>query len=416
MADYGNGGMLVNTSQNFVNAYTGEAQAFDANHTMDPQMKSYYRTRALKNARPKMVFAQFGKKQPLPNGNGTTVEWRKRNKFADVGRLIEGVIPKGKKFGYSMVTADIYEYGDYTAITKWLMDHAIDPVKEDASAEIVAAGYNTLDKLVRNELLTGTNVMYAPKGDGTEVTSRADLDDTCIMTTELIARVVAHLAAADAPRIGGAKAVCVTHPFVIHDIMMNNPDWVEAHKYADPKAIFNGEVGMYMGVRFVDTTNAKVYKARNLAGNTANLAVDGAVQNATVLAFDGGAVGNGDLVGRAVTIGGTECIIMANTENQMIVDRPITANDNAVIAPEGGGADGTAAFASIFLTEEAYGIIDPEAGGLDLIIKNPNEVGGPLNQFGTVGVKFSTGAKILYEENIVRVESGSTLGNVAEGN
>lgn len=416
MADYGNGGMLVNTSQNYVNAYTGAAQAFDSQNTMTPQMKSYYRTQALKNARPKMVFAQFGKKQPLPNHNGTTVEWRKANKFADVGRLIEGVIPKGKKFGYSMVTADIYEYGDYTAITKWLMDHAIDPVKEDASNEITAAGYNTLDKLVRNELLTGTNVMYAPKAAGTEVTSRSAIDDTCIMTTELIAKVVAHLAAADAPRIGNAKAVCIAHPFVIHDIMINNDDWVEAHKYADPKAIYNGEVGMYMGVRFVDSTNAKVYKARNLAGTTANLAVNGAVTNSNVVTFDGGTVGDGDLVGRAVTIGSTECTILANTATQMILDKNITAADNAVIAPEGGGANGAAVFASIFLTEEAYGVIDPEAGGLELIIKNPNEVGGPLNQFGTVGVKFSTGAKILYEEHIVRVESGSSLGEVAEGN
>lgn len=416
MADYGNGGMLVNTSKNFVNAYTGDAQAFDSQNTMAPQMKSYYRTQALKNARPKMVFAQFGKKQPLPNHNGTTVEWRKANKFADVGRLIEGVIPKGKKFGYSMVTADIYEYGDYTAITKWLMDHAIDPVKEDASNEITAAGYNTLDKLVRNELLTGTNVMYAPKAAGTEVTSRSAIDDTCIMTTELIAKVVAHLAAADAPRIGNAKAVCIAHPFVIHDIMINNDDWTEAHKYADPKAIYNGEVGMYMGVRFVDSTNAKVYKARNLAGTTANLAVNGAVTNSNVVTFDGATVGDGDLVGRAVTIGSTACTILANTATQMILDKNITAADNAVIAPEGGGASNAAVFASIFLTEEAYGVIDPEAGGLDLIIKNPNEVGGPLNQFGTVGVKFSTGAKILYEEHMVRVESGSSLGEFAEGN
>ena len=416
MADYGNGGMLVNTSQNFVNAYTGEAQPFDAAHSMEVQNKEFYKTRALKNARAKRVFAQFGKQQPLPNNNGTTVEWRKRNKFADVGRLIEGVIPKGKKFGYSSVTADIYEYGDYTAITKWLTDHAIDPVKTDASEEITEAGYNTLDKLVRNELLTGTNVIYAPKGDGTEVTSRAQIDNSCIMTTELIARVTAHLAAADAPRIQGAKAVCIAHPFVIHDIMVNNKEWTEAHKYADPKAIFNGEVGMYMGVRFIDSTNAKVYKARNLAGNTANLAVNGIVTESNMLKFDGGVVGDGDLVGRAVTIGSVPCVIMANTADSMILDRPISAADNAVIAPEGGGEGGAAVFASMFLTEEAFGIIDPEAGGLDLIIKSPQEVGGPLEQFGTVGVKFSTGAKILYEEHIVRVESGSSLGDMAEGN
>lgn len=416
MPDYGNGGMLVNTSQNFVNAYTGEAQNFDAAHSMEAQNKEFYKTRALKNARAKKVFAQFGKHQPLPNNNGTTVEWRKPNKFADVGRLIEGVIPKGKKFGYSSVTADIYEYGDYLALTKWLTDHAIDPVKTDAAEEITEAGYNTLDKTVRNELLTGTNVIYAPKGDGTEVTSRSEIDDTCIMTTKLIAKVTAHLAAADAPRIGSAKAVCITHPFVIHDIMNNNPEWTDAHKYADPKAIFNGEVGMYMGVRFIDSTNAKVFKARNLAGSTASLLVNGEVKDANSLKFDGGVVGNGDLVGRGVTIGGTHCIIVGNTEDTLLLDRPITAADNAVIASEGGGANGTAVFVSTFLTQDAFGIIDPEAGGLDLIMKAPREAGGPLEQFGTVGVKFSTGVKILYDEHIVRVESGSSLGEMAEGN
>ena len=135
-----------------------------------------------------------------------------------------------------------------------------------------------------------------------------------------------------------------------------------------------------------------------------------------MLKFDGGVVNDGDLTGRGVTIGGVPCVIVGNTADSMLLDRPISAADNAVIAPEGGGAGGAAVFASIFLTEDAFGVIDPEAGGLDLIIKDPNAVGGPLNQFGTVGVKFSTGAKILYEENIVRVESGSSLGDMAEGN
>lgn len=416
MADYGNGGVLVNTSQNYVNAYTGEAQAFDNKNTMAPQNKEYYKTMALKNARPKKIFAQFGKRQPLPNGNGTTVEWRKPNTFGDVGRLIEGVIPKGKKFGYSMVTADIYEYGDYTALSTWLMDHAIDPVKTDAASEITEAGYNTMDKLVRNELLTGTNVMYAPKADGTEVTSRSAIDDTCLLTPQLIAKVVAALAGVDAPKIGNDRAVALAHPFVLHDIMQDKEGWIDVHKYADPSAIFNGEVGKYMGVRFIDSTNAKIFKAKNLAGDVANLAVNGAVTNKNIVKFDGAAVEDGDLVGRGVTIGGVPCVIVGNTATQLTLDRNITASDNAVIAPEGGGAGGTAVFATTFLANEAYGIIDPEAGGLDVIMKSPDEVGGPLNQFGTVGVKFKTGAKILYDEYIVRVESGSSLGGVAEGN
>ena len=51
MADYGNGGVLVNTTSNYVNAYTGEQTAFDSVNTMSPQMKTYYNTEALENAK-----------------------------------------------------------------------------------------------------------------------------------------------------------------------------------------------------------------------------------------------------------------------------------------------------------------------------------------------------------------------------
>ena len=34
--------------------------------------------------------------------------------------------------------------------------------------------------------------------------------------------------------------------------------------------------------------------------------------------------------------------------------------------------------------KDAFGVIDPEGGGLETIIKDKKEVGGPLEQFGTV--------------------------------
>ena len=42
---------------------------------------------------------------------------------------------------------------------------------------------------------------------------------------------------------------------------------------------------------------------------------------------------------------------------------------------------------------------------LEMIIKDKGQVGGPLNQFSTLGYKFSSAAKILYEDRMVRVES-----------
>ena len=61
--------------------------------------------------------------------------------------------------------------------------------------------------------------------------------------------------------------------------------------------------------------------------------------------------------------------------------------------------------------KDAFGIIDPEGAGMETIIKDRAQVGGPLNQFSTVGCKFSTGAKILYHERLLTIECTSSYGN-----
>ena len=45
---------------------------------------------------------------------------------------------------------------------------------------------------------------------------------------------------------------------------------------------------------------------------------------------------------------------------------------------------------------------------METIIKSRKEIGGPLEQFGTVGTKFEMAAKILYQERMCTVWSGSS--------
>lgn len=51
--------------------------------------------------------------------------------------------------------------------------------------------------------------------------------------------------------------------------------------------------------------------------------------------------------------------------------------------------------------KDAFGVVDPAGAGMETIIKDKAQVGGPLNQFSTVGTKFSMAAKILYPTRIV---------------
>ena len=113
---FADAGTMVNATGNYVNAYTGETQAFDAANSLSGELKTFYDTELLENARVEMFYAQFGKKQALPANHGTTVEWRKWNTFAPAEQLQEGVIPTGQKFGMSVKQSAIEQYGTSAAI------------------------------------------------------------------------------------------------------------------------------------------------------------------------------------------------------------------------------------------------------------------------------------------------------------
>lgn len=78
--------------------------------------------------------------------------------------------------------------------------------------------------------------------------------------------------------------------------------------------------------------------------------------------------------------------------------------------------DSAAVYATLFLGKDAFGILDPEGEGMEMIIKPKGQIGGPLEQFSTIGYKFCHGAKILYQERLLRVETGSHYSAVDEAN
>lgn len=311
---------------------------------MSPTMKTFYDTTLLENAREQMVFTQLGKKQPL---HGNKVEWRKFNTFEKaLNPLTEGVIPTGKTFGMTSIEATTNQYGDFVAVTDRLELESYDDVIFGATEEMGAAEGETYDTLTRNILVTGNSYAYAPKinastGAKTVVSSRANLDETALLTPELVAQTVTWLKKNKAPKFDGNSYVMVIHPSQAYDLRQSK-DWVEAHKYADVQPIFNGEIGMLHGMRFIESNNVKVVETASASGKVCYLS----------LAFG----------------------------------------------------------------KDAFGVLDPEGEGMEMIIKDRSQVGGPLNQFSTIGYKFNHGAKILYEERMIRVETGSSYSAVDEAN
>lgn len=347
-------GALVNATGSYVNAYTGATTAFDTANSMSGELKTFYDTSLLVNARADMYYAQFATKQPLPKGRGKTVEWRKWNTFARASKLQEGVIPTGQKFGMTVKTASIDQYGTYAAITDQLELHAYDDVILGATEEMGASAAETQEVLIRDALLTNTNVLYcdnitlATGAVASTPTSPATMEASAtvmsLFTPTMAARAVTIMKKNKVPTIGG-KYYCVIHPSVAYDLRQNK-DWLDVHKYAATSEIFNGEIGELHGMRFVEDTFAPI-------------------------------LGGDDYKNKA----------------------------------------GTKTYASYCFGKDAFGIINPEGGGLEMIVKPKEQAGGPLNQFSTVGYKFETnGATVLYSERTLRIMSCSSYSATDEVN
>lgn len=229
---------------------------------LSPEMKTFYDMTLIDEASANLVHDQFGQKRPIPKGSGKTIEFRK---FAPLAKattaLTEGVTPTGKALSVTAITATVAQYGDFITQSDVLELTALDNTILEATKLLGKQAGATLDTITRNVLQSGTNVTYCPKvaanGTETAVTSRTDLDNTAQLTVKVIQQVVAKLRGVNAPTING-KYVAIVHPYVAYDLM-RDPEWIDAHKYAQPENLYEGEIGEIAGVRFVQTTEAKIY-------------------------------------------------------------------------------------------------------------------------------------------------------------
>ena len=224
------------------------------NADLSPENKTFYDMTLIQEASAQLVHDQFGVKKPIPANGGKTIEFRK---FVSYGKALtplqEGVTPQGKAVKVESITSTVDQYGDYTMLTDVLDLTAIDHVVLETTKNHGRQAGMTLDTVTRDVLHSGTNVSYCGGGD-----SRKTLTKDNKLTVDVIMQTVAKLRAMNAPTING-KYVAIIHPYVAYDLM-TDPAWVDAHKYTTPTNLYEGEIGEIAGVRFVQSSEAKIYK------------------------------------------------------------------------------------------------------------------------------------------------------------
>jgi N4-gp56 family major capsid protein len=239
-----------------------DLQLFATNTTgsenLSLENKEYYDKNLIREAEANLIHDQFGQKKPIPKNGGKQIEFRK---FASLGKsltpLTEGVPPLGQSLKVTKVEATVSQYGDFVELSDLLDLTAIDPVVVETVKLIGSQAGLSLDTITRDILQSNTNAFYCPKKDGTVVDNRTELDATCLLTVDVIKDVVALLKRDNAPKIDGSY-IAIVHPFVAKDIM-SDPQWIDAYKYTTPENIFAGELGKIAGVRFIESSEAKVY-------------------------------------------------------------------------------------------------------------------------------------------------------------
>ena len=252
---------------------------FDAktNVTTDPglsnEMKTFYSNYLINLAEPELVHDQFGQKHPIPKNGGKTIEFRKYSALPKaLTALTEGVTPAGQKLSMSVITATVAQYGGFIELSDVLLLTAIDNNLMQATTALASQAGRTLDTITREVLVGGTNVQYA---EG-QVSARANLvggsatdANNHYMTVEAVRKAVRTLKVMNTPRINGSF-VGIIHPDCAHDLM-SDPKWVNVKTYSDPSGIYEGEIGKIEGVRFVETSEAKIWKkaGKNMATGSA---------------------------------------------------------------------------------------------------------------------------------------------------
>jgi N4-gp56 family major capsid protein len=159
----------------------------------------------------------------------------------------------------SQVTVTLNEYGNAVVTTAKLRGTAFLDV-DSAAANII--GYNagdSIDQVVREVLAAGTNVVYATGGTTTP-TSRESISTDDILAADDVRKVTAQLRGANVATFDGSY-IGFIHPDVSYDFRSatDAAAWRTPANYVNPEGIYNGEIGKFESVRFVETSRAKVF-------------------------------------------------------------------------------------------------------------------------------------------------------------
>lgn len=233
-------------------------------------VNNFYDRTLLKAARPLLVHLKWAQVRDLPRKGSGVIKFRRYSLLAaNTTALTEGVTPSGVQLSVTDVTATVAQYGDYVTLTDYLQMTTLDPVLTETADLLGQQAGNSLDQICRDVIVAGTTVQYA-----STASSRATVTASMKLTRQEVREAVRTLQNNDARKVTrmvnpstgfnttplNASFVGIITENTLYDLK-NEAGWTPVEEYSSQKDVMEGEVGKMDDVRFVMTTNAKIFSS-----------------------------------------------------------------------------------------------------------------------------------------------------------
>lgn len=235
------------------------------------EVNNVYDRNLLMRAVPLLVHTKFAQVRDIKSNQGTnTVKFRRyTNLSAATTPLTEGITPAGSTVSTTELTATCLNYGDFLIFTDVVETESVDPILVEFSDLLGDQAGDTLDQLTRDVLNAGSNVLRVnARTLRTSVLSSDVIDATTLrkalrllvnskakVVTKMIDASTGYATAPVAPSYIG-----IVHPNVSFTLQ-KLAGFIPVENYANKSSVMEGEIGKFDRIRFIETTNAKVFTA-----------------------------------------------------------------------------------------------------------------------------------------------------------
>jgi N4-gp56 family major capsid protein len=218
--------------------------------------------------RAEMLFDAAADIQPVAQSMpGSSVKFTIFSELADAtSTLAETTDLTPTTMADSQVEVTLAEYGNTINTTAKLRGTSFLDV-DAVAANLI--GYNagsSIDTVVANVLKGATNVIYGG-GGSTTPTSNATVQAEDIIEANDVRIATAQLRGSKAQSFNGMYMGFI-HPDVSYDLRRETgaASWRDPHNYVDTAGIYNGEIGAFESIRFIETPRAPL----DLTGGSAS--------------------------------------------------------------------------------------------------------------------------------------------------